>query len=174
MPRIVSFAKARELLVRVKKSGRRIVLATSSSDLQEDHGHGGPGRGRGYERGCVGFETGAGYFCCGAEEGGGERGGGDCAGGYCFGAPVLPPGGKRMGRGTHRECLEHASGCASRCETTVIYKGQRQKSFFCGEQVGSQLWWRRKGHVSICRYFSAAFFSTSSIRVCHPGPVALK
>ena len=30
MPRIVSFAKARELLVRVKESGRRIVLATSS------------------------------------------------------------------------------------------------------------------------------------------------
>jgi HAD superfamily hydrolase (TIGR01509 family) len=30
MPRIVSFAKAREMLVRVKKSGRRIVLATSS------------------------------------------------------------------------------------------------------------------------------------------------
>jgi HAD superfamily hydrolase (TIGR01509 family) len=30
MPRIVSFAKARELLLRVKKSGRRIVLATSS------------------------------------------------------------------------------------------------------------------------------------------------
>jgi HAD superfamily hydrolase (TIGR01509 family) len=30
MPRIVSFSKARELLVRVKKSGRRIVLATSS------------------------------------------------------------------------------------------------------------------------------------------------
>ena len=30
MPRIVSFAKARELLARVKKSGRRIVLATSS------------------------------------------------------------------------------------------------------------------------------------------------
>jgi HAD superfamily hydrolase (TIGR01509 family) len=35
MPRIVSFAKARELLVRVKHNGRRIVLATSSeqSDL---------------------------------------------------------------------------------------------------------------------------------------------
>jgi HAD superfamily hydrolase (TIGR01509 family) len=30
MPRIVSFAKARDLLMRVKKSGRRIVLATSS------------------------------------------------------------------------------------------------------------------------------------------------
>jgi HAD superfamily hydrolase (TIGR01509 family) len=30
MPRIVSFSKARELLLRVKKSGRRIVLATSS------------------------------------------------------------------------------------------------------------------------------------------------
>jgi HAD superfamily hydrolase (TIGR01509 family) len=30
MPRIVSFAKARDLLLRVKKSGRRIVLATSS------------------------------------------------------------------------------------------------------------------------------------------------
>jgi HAD superfamily hydrolase (TIGR01549 family) len=30
MPRIVSFGKARELLMRVKKSGRRIVLATSS------------------------------------------------------------------------------------------------------------------------------------------------
>jgi HAD superfamily hydrolase (TIGR01509 family) len=30
MPRIVSFAKARELLQRVKKSGRKIVLATSS------------------------------------------------------------------------------------------------------------------------------------------------
>jgi len=54
MPRIVSFAKARELLVRVKKSGRRIVLATSSSDVQEDRGHGGPGRGRGNERGCAG------------------------------------------------------------------------------------------------------------------------
>jgi hypothetical protein len=49
LPRIVSFAKARELLVRVKKSGRRIVLAISSSDLQEDRGHGGPGRGRGKE-----------------------------------------------------------------------------------------------------------------------------
>ncbi len=34
-PRVVSFAKAREMLVRVKTSGRRIVLATSSeqSDL---------------------------------------------------------------------------------------------------------------------------------------------
>jgi HAD superfamily hydrolase (TIGR01509 family) len=30
LPRIVSFAKARQLLMRVKKSGRRIVLATSS------------------------------------------------------------------------------------------------------------------------------------------------
>jgi HAD superfamily hydrolase (TIGR01509 family) len=30
MPRIVSFAKAREMLVRVKTSGRKIVLATSS------------------------------------------------------------------------------------------------------------------------------------------------
>jgi HAD superfamily hydrolase (TIGR01509 family) len=30
MPRVVSFAKAREMLVRVKTSGRRIVLATSS------------------------------------------------------------------------------------------------------------------------------------------------
>src|SRR5580698_4795004 len=30
MPRIVKFAQARELLVRVKESGRRIVLATSS------------------------------------------------------------------------------------------------------------------------------------------------
>ena len=82
MPRIVSFAKARELLVRVKKSGRRIVLATSSSDLQGDRGHGGPGRGRGNERGCAGFEAGAGYFCRRAEKGGGGRGGGDCAGGY--------------------------------------------------------------------------------------------
>jgi HAD superfamily hydrolase (TIGR01509 family) len=31
MPRIVSFAKARDLLERVKKTGRRIVLATSSN-----------------------------------------------------------------------------------------------------------------------------------------------
>jgi hypothetical protein len=49
IPRIVSFAKARELLMRVKKSGRRIVLATSSRDLQEDRGDGGLGRGRGNE-----------------------------------------------------------------------------------------------------------------------------
>ena len=32
MPRIVSFAKARELLVRVKESGMRIALATSSDE----------------------------------------------------------------------------------------------------------------------------------------------
>ena len=33
-----------------------------------------------------------------------------------------------------------------------------------------------QGGVSVTRpaYFSATFFSTSSIRVCHPGPVALK
>jgi hypothetical protein len=87
LPRIVSFAKARELLVRVKKSGRRIVLATSShkndlaiykrivgmEDLVEEEATGADAQASKPEPD---------IFARGAEEGRGGRGGGGCAGGY--------------------------------------------------------------------------------------------